>query len=150
MLVYRIQKAKYADNIIGFGSTLVAGRCHQAGKHPILYTSSNISLAILECLVHLPTVVKPPDLVLLTLGIPDSGIVKVETKDLPENWDKKGYFDEVQRWGTTSLQSLSSLAIIVPSVTSPDYNILVNPSHPDFDSVTIVDSRPITLDDRLI
>jgi RES domain-containing protein len=150
MLVYRIQKAKYADNISGFGSTLVSGRWHQAGKHPILYTSSNISLAILECLVHLPTVVKPPDLVLFTLDIPDSGIVKVEAKDLPESWDKKGYFDDVQRWGATWLQGLSSLAVIVPSVTSPDYNILVNPSHPDFSHVKIVDSRPITLDDRLI
>lgn len=150
MLVYRIQKAKYADDISGFGSTLVSGRWHQAGKHPILYTSNNISLSILECLVHLSTVVKPPDLVLLTLDIPDKSIVKAETKDLPENWDKKGYFDDVQRWGTTWLQSLSSLAIVIPSVTSPDYNILVNPSHPDFRSVKIIDSRPITLDDRLI
>lgn len=150
MQVFRIQKAKYAGDISGFGSTLVSGRWHQAGKHPILYTSSNISLAILECLVHLPTVVKPPDLVLLTLEVPDSSIVKPETKDLPENWNKKGYFDDVQHWGTTWLQSLSSLAIVVPSVTSPDYNILISPSHPDFGSVKIVNTRPITLDDRLI
>lgn len=150
MHVYRIQKAKYAGDISGPRSTLVSGRWHQAGKHPILYTSSNISLAILECLVHLPTVVKPPDLVLLTLDIPDRGIIKMETKDLPENSDKKGYFDDVQRWGTSWLQSLSSLAIIVSSVTSPDYNILLNPSHPDFGSVKITDSKPITLDDRLI
>lgn len=150
MLVYRIQKTKYANDISGFGSTLVSGRWHQAGKYPVLYTSSNISLAILECLVHLPTVVKPPDLVLLTLELPDSSIVKPETKDLPENWNKKGYFDDVQRWGTTWLQSFSSLAIMVPSVTSPDHNILVNPRHPDFGHVKIVDSRPITLDDRLI
>jgi RES domain-containing protein len=150
MLVYRIQKAKYADDISGFGSTLVSGRWHQAGKYPILYTSSNVSLAILECLVHLPTVVRPPDLVLLTLEIPDRSIEKTETKDLPENWDKKGYFDDVQRWGTTWLQNLSSIAIIVPSVTSLDYNILLNPSHPDFNTVKIIDTRPITLDDRLI
>ena len=150
MHVYRVQKAKYAGDISGFVSTLVSGRWHQAGKHPILYTSSNISLAILECLVHLPTVVKPPDLILLTLDIPDTGIVKIETKDLPENWDKKGYFDDVQRWGTRWLQSLSSLAIVVPSVTSPDHNILANPSHAHFGSVKIINTRPITLDDRLI
>lgn len=150
MLVYRIQKAKYAGDISGIGSTLVSGRWHQSGKHPVLYTSSNISLAILECLVHLPTVVKPPDLVLLTIEIPDKAVVKVEIKNLPENWDKKGYVDDVQRWGTEWLQSLSSLAVIVPSVTSPDYNILVNPTYPDFGSVKIVDVRPITLDDRLI
>ncbi len=150
MLVYRIQKAKYAGDISGFGSTLVSGRWHQAGKHPILYTSGNISLAILECLVHLPTVVKPPDLILLTIDIPDKSIVKVETKELPENWKKKGYFDDVQQWGTKWLHSLSSMAIIVPSVTSSDYNILVNPTHPEFSAAKIIESRPISLDDRLI
>ncbi len=150
MLVYRIQKAKYTNDISGIGSTLVSGRLHQAGKNPILYASSNISLAILECLVHLPSAVKPPDMVLLTIDVPDKSIVKVETKDLPENWNKKGYFETVQRWGTMWLQGLSSLAVLVPSVTSPDYNILLNPEHPDFSHVKIGDSRPITLDDRLI
>jgi len=94
--------------------------------------------------------VKPPDLVLVTLDIPDTGIVKIETKDLPEKWDKKGYFDDVQKWGTNWLKTESSLAIIVPSVTSLDFNILINPLHTDFKSVKIVDGRPITLDDRLI
>lgn len=150
MLVYRIQKAKYANDISGTGSTLVSGRWHQAGKAPILYASSNVSLAILEYLVHLPSVVKPPDLVLLTIDVPDNGIVKVETKNLPEHWNTKGYFEDVQRWGTRWLQGLSSLAVIVPSVTSPDYNILVNPGHRDFSRVKIVDSKPITLDERLI
>jgi len=150
MLVYRIQKAKYANDISGTGSTLVSGRWHQPGKQPMLYTSSNISLAILECLVHLPTVVKPPDLVLLTIDVADKSIVTIDSKNLPENWNKKGYYDDVQQWGTKWLQGLSSLAILVPSVTSPDHNILVNPGHPDFGHIKIVDSRPITLDDRLI
>ena len=150
MLVYRIQKAKYANDVSGTGSTLVSGRWHHAGKQPILYTSSNISLAILECLVHLPTVVKPPELVLLTIDVPDKSIATIDTKNLPENWNKKGYFDDVQQWGTKWLQGLSSLAVLVPSVTSPDHNILVNPRHPEFGHVKIVDSRPITLDDRLI
>jgi RES domain-containing protein len=150
MRVYRIQKAKYAVDISGFGSTLVSGRWHQAGKTAILYTSSNVSLAILEYVVHLPPAVKPPTLVLLTLEIPDAGIVHVPVADLPYNWNLKGYHDNVQQWGTKWLQSLTSLAIAVPSVISADYNILVNPGHLDFGSVTIINTRPITLDDRLI
>lgn len=150
MRVYRIQKAKYAANISGFGSTLVSGRWHHAGKTAILYTSSNVSLAILEYVVHLPSAVKPPNLLLLTLEIPDAGVIKVPGADLPDNWNKKGYYNNVQQWGTNWLQSLSSLAIAVPSFTSPDYHILVNPSHPDFGSVKVTDSRLITLDDRLI
>lgn len=150
MLVYRIQKAKYAADISGVGSTLVAGRWHLPGKSPILYTSSNISLAILEYVVHLTSSVKPPPLLQLTFEIPDASIVTVDHADLPDNWNKKGYFDSVQRWGTDRHQSLASLAIMIPSVTSPDSNILVNPLHPDFGSVAIIGSRPITLDDRLI
>lgn len=150
MLVYRIQKAKYVADISGFGSTLVAGRWHSAGKSPILYTSSNISLAILEYVVHLTSSVKPPELLQLTLEIPDPSIVTIDHANLPDNWNGKGYYDNVQRWGTEWLQSLASLAIMIPSVTSRDNNILVNPRHPDFGSVNIIDSRPITLDDRLI
>jgi RES domain-containing protein len=150
MHVYRIQKAKYAADISGVGSTLVAGRWHLAGKSPILYTSANVSLAILEYVVHLTSAVKPPELLLLTLEIPEVEVVTIPDADLPDNWNKKGYYDNVQRWGTDWLQSLTSLAIAVPSVTSPDNNILINPSHPDFGSVKITDRRPITLDDRLI
>lgn len=150
MYVYRIQKAKYANDISGTGSTLVSGRWHQSGKNPILYTSSNVSLAILECLVHLPSVVKPPNLVLLTLEIPDTEVAKIEINDLPENWDKKGYFDSVQQWGVDWLKSKASLAIMVPSITSADFNILINPLHSKFHSVKITGSRSITLDDRLI
>jgi RES domain-containing protein len=148
--VYRIQKAKYAADISGMGSTLVSGRWHHAGNGPILYTSSNVSLAILECVVHLPPAVKPPDLLLFTLMIPDAVIITVAETDLPENWNKRGYYDNVQRWGATWLQSLKSLAVVVPSVTSPDYNALINPVHTEFKSVSVIDSRPITLDDRLI
>jgi RES domain-containing protein len=150
MHVYRIQKAKYANDISGTGSTLVSGRWHQSGKYPILYSSSNISLAILECLVHLPSVVKPPDLVLLTLEVPNTEVVRIEVKDLPENWDKKGYFDNVQQWGVNWLKNKASLAIIVPSVTSADANILINPLHPKFYFVKITERKSITLDDRLI
>jgi len=150
MRVYRIQKAKHALDISGFGSTLVSGRWHHAGKGPILYTSSNISLAILECVVHLPPGVTPPDLLLLSLEIPAGGIVTISEADLPDNWNKKGYYDNVQRWGTEWLQNLKSLAVVVPSVTSSDFNVLVNPKHPDFALVKVTESKSITLDDRLI
>jgi RES domain-containing protein len=150
MLLYRIQKSKYATDISGFGSTLVAGRWHQAGKNPILYTSCNISLAILECVVHLPPTSKVPDLLLLTLKIPDNALLTIPPESLPENWNKKGYHDDVQRWGTAWLQSATSLAVKVPSVTSRDYNVLINPAHTDFRFVEIIESTTITFDERLL
>lgn len=150
MRVFRIQKTKYAKDISGVGSTLVSGRWHLAGRNPILYTSSNTSLAILEYLVHLPSVVKPPELVLLTIELPDAMVTNVKAHDLPEGWDRKGYSETVQLWGTNWLAGQSSLAIEVPSVASPDRNILINPGHHDFHKVKVVHSKAITLDDRLI
>ena len=73
----------------------------------------------------------------MTLEIPDAGIVTVPEADLPDHWNKKGYHDNVQQCGTKWVQSLLPLAIVLPSVTSPDYNVLVNPSHPEFGSVII-------------
>ena len=150
MTVFRIQKAKYRKDLSGIGSTLVSGRWHLAGGQPMLYTSSGRSLAILEILAHLNGV-KPPALVLLTISIPDSAVLTVKENALPPNWDKKGYFPEVQEWGMAWLKSNSSLAISVPSIISKDPNILINPTHSRFKEVKIQKTQDDFLtDDRLL
>lgn len=150
MRVFRVQKAKYADDISGYGSTLVSGRWHIAGAFPILYTSSNISLAILEYLAHLSPGIKPPALVQLSLEIPDHVFQHVSPSQLPENWNKKGYFPTVQEWGTQWLAERKSLALAVPSIVSPDHNVLINPLHPDFISVKLIETKPLALDMRFL
>lgn len=42
--------------------------------------------AILECVVHLRPPVKSPDPLLLTLDIPNAGIVHIAEADLPDKW----------------------------------------------------------------
>ena len=151
MVVYRIQKAKYKKDISGFGSTLVSGRWNFAGDRPILYTASSQSLAILETLAHLTNGIRPPKLVLLKIYLPDEEVRKIEIDDLPSNWNKKGYFPEVQEWGTEWAKNMSSLAVSVPSVISSDPIILINPQHPGFYKVKVITSEEnFLIDDRLL
>jgi RES domain-containing protein len=118
---------------------------------PILYTASSRSLAILETLAHLTNGIKPPRLVLLKIYLPDEEVKKIETNDLPLNWNKKGYYPDVQEYGMEWLESRSSLAISVPSVISKDPIILVNPQHPGFAKVKVTSfEESFLIDDRLL
>ena len=152
MIVHRIQKLKYGSDISGKGSTLTGGRWHLPGSLPILYTTSNKSLAILEVLAHLPAPsITPPRFVLLDIFIPDKKVVQIAEKNLPVGWRLRGYQKTVQGWGTDWLRSRTSLAISVPSVISRDYNILINPLHKDFSQVNVQrELRDFIVDDRLI
>lgn len=151
MIVYRIQKSKYGADISGIGATLASGRWNLSGGQPMLYTASSRSLAILEQLAHLPSIIKPPKLALLNISIPDDSIVVVDESDLPYGWKEMPYKPEVQQWGMDWLKVNSSLAISVPSSISLDQNILVNPSHPRFREVEVQSSvNDFLIDGRLL
>ena len=152
MIVHRIQKLKYGSDISGKGSTLVGGRWHLPGSLPVLYTTSNRSLAILEVLAHLPAPsIVPPKLILLEVFVPDKNVLKIDERDLPTGWKLRGYHRTVQEWGMDWLRSRRSLAISVPSVISMDFNILINPLHTDFSRVHVNrEFRGFIIDDRLI
>ena len=72
MIVYRISKARYKNDISGTGAKLYGSRWNIAGV-PMLYTAENISLAVLEILVHLQDVEIPTDYWLVKIQVPDDG-----------------------------------------------------------------------------
>ena len=53
MIVFRITHQRYAADLSGHGAELYGGRWNSVGT-PLLYTSTQRSLCILEHLVHLP------------------------------------------------------------------------------------------------
>jgi len=86
MDIFRIANKKYADDISGKGASLNGGRWNKNGT-PVLYCGGSIEIALLETVVHLPANFAP-NLMLLTLQIPDDSIQNIAISELPENWFK--------------------------------------------------------------
>jgi RES domain-containing protein len=147
MLVYRLAKDQFAQDLSGEGAKRYGGRWNSKGI-PILYTSSTIALALVEMLVHLPKKNLPNDLVLITIEIEKSATLDIlNPVDLPKEW-----IQETQTIGDRWVASNSNLSLQIPSVIIPEEkNILINVSHPNFNTqVKIKNSRKFSFDSRLI
>ena len=86
MIVYRIAKKEYIEDLSGNGAKRTGGRWNLKGI-PILYCASTSSLAILEKLVSIDMDLLPEDLCIAALEIPKSKILKIPEEELPKNWN---------------------------------------------------------------
>ena len=149
MIVYRISKARYKNDISGTGAKLYGSRWNIAGV-PMLYTAENISLAVLEILVHLQDVEIPTDYWLVKIQVPDDGkITTIEPGKLKKRWqDDAGY---TQFIGSEFIKNNDSLVLKVPSaVITEECNYLLNPLHKNFTKAKIIDTREFNFDHRLL
>ena len=118
----------------------------------ILYTSANRALATVEYLVHVPLSLVPNNLDIATIQIPDSiNPREVSISDLPANWRDYPVSPELAELGTHWALSTETLLLRVPSaVVEGEFNILINPLHPDMMHVTISDVAAYQFDERLL
>ncbi len=150
MLVYRISREKYATDLSGAGAKQYGGRWNSIGV-PVLYTSSSISLAILETLVHLPKHLLPKDLVLITIELneklPHAELIE---KNLPKNWRQFPMPVATQKIGSTMVSENKLLYLKAPStIVQSEQNIIINPLHKQAKNIKIKHIEPFTLDVRL-
>jgi len=68
VILYRLARARYATDLSGAGAQWVGGRCNPPGTAAV-YTAENISLAVLEILVHLDKLDIPEDYVLMAIEL---------------------------------------------------------------------------------
>lgn len=147
--IFRIVKEKYAKDITGTGASLYGGRWNKIGTS-VLYCGESIEISLLENIVHLPANLMP-NLMLLTLQIPDDSIQIISTSELPENWYKQPAPEILSEIGDNWAKSNSSIALKVPSViVHTSNNYILNCSHPKYKKVKIIDQQPFPLDPRLI
>jgi RES domain-containing protein len=151
MRVWRICKAQYAHIAFsGEGARLYPGRWNPAGV-PMVYTSTSLALACLELFVHLDPSMAPDDLVSVSAEIPESEtrVEQVSVADLPKDWRKISH-RKLQEIGRAWVQSGRSAALQVPSaVVDEEWNVLLNPAHPDFTKVQIGEPKPFHFDERM-
>lgn len=114
----------------GTGAGLYPGRWNLPSS-PLIYTAEHFSTALLEKLVLLNGML-PPAMHGVEIIVPDGiSIEHFNPTDIPD-WVNRQH--ETQSWGDAWYKSRRSLLLRVPSIPAGliDYNILVNPVHPEF------------------
>jgi RES domain-containing protein len=123
-----------SDDLSGKGAERTGGRWNRKGT-PVIYASYSIALAYLETLVHLGGLESLPlNRYLIRIDIPTAAwkartIFHAATH---VGWDALPAGLVSLDWGTDWARSSKSLVAEVPSIVVPDeFNVLINPGHPD-------------------
>ena len=150
MRVYRISRPEYvATALLGNGAALAPGRWNSRGVR-LAYTASSVSLAMLEILVHVNREDVPDGRRMLAYEIPDAALAELPPNRWPRGWDKLPYSDAVRRVGDGVVRDGLHVALRVPSaVARGEFNVLVNPAHPQFGQIRLLADDPLALDPRL-
>ncbi len=150
MIVFRISKGKYKEDLSGTGAEMYGGRWNNKGNK-MLYTAASRALAMAEVAVHTPFGILPKDYFLITIEVPDSTKMRISLKKLQgTNWDSHPPSSITQDQGDQFLKQNKYLYCEVPSVVVVgDYNILLNPLHEDFHKVKVIKVEPFNFDNRL-
>lgn len=152
MLVYRITKPEYAEDLSGTGAALFGGRWNPVGV-PLVYTAGSISLACLEYLANNFHLMASTELCLVKIAIADSAPAQsYQPKDLPQDWNETTYSPQsAQTIGSRFVKTGNHYVLKVPSAIVPDeYNVLLNPQHPSHRQSSIVKIiKPFRMDRRL-
>lgn len=148
---WRIVKTQYADDIFsGEGARLLGGRWNTSG-HRVVYTSSAISLATLELVIHTSRADLVSTFVIVSCTFPEVIVENIDESRLPPNWRAFPPPPELQQLGNEWLMSGSSTVLSVPSAVTPEErNYLINPEHEYFRSVEVGAARPFQIDLRLL
>lgn len=149
MFTYRICRRRFTA-LDGEGARRYGGRWNAPGT-PVIYTSSSAALAALELLVHLDPAEAPSDLVLMTIEVPESiARTRIDPAALPQQWTARATPARCREIGTDWLAAGDSCVLEVPAAPMPEeFNVLLNPAHPDFARVRVVAERPFEFDPRL-
>lgn len=150
MIVYRITKKEHSA-LDGMGGLYGPGRWHKKGNL-VIYTSEHASLAAWEKIVHVTSFENlPKNLLLVKIELPDGiEIQSVPQKVLVKGWNSYPFTLETVDYGTSFLQKKEHLALKVPSVIIPDeFNIMLNPLHPDIRDCKVVSTIPFVFDHRV-
>ncbi|WHF52105.1 RES family NAD+ phosphorylase [Chryseobacterium gotjawalense] len=146
MLVFRIAHKKYAENLSVSG---LSGRWNSNGKL-VLYTSENISLALLENMVYRCGTGFNHDYKIMIIEISSKSMEQIDAKKLPKNWRGTEFYSELQNRGDFWYDRRTTLMLKVPSSVLPEnHNIIINTTHPDFKNVKLIDVLDYEPDERL-
>ena len=149
MIVYRIAKKEYIEDLSGNGAKRTGGRWNPKGTS-VLYCASTSSLAILEKMVSIDMDLLPDDLCIAALEIPKSKILKIPKEELPKNWNHYPSPDALKSIGKSWIELGNFCTLQIPSAVNPmESNYLINVKHPLMEKIKIKEVTPFRIDNRL-
>ena len=148
MDVWRVGKAKHANDLSGAGAAIAGGRWNEIDV-PALYLGMTPAICCLEAFVNTsgpPTV----QMKLTRVEIPDDAELYLEPIELPKGWDSKPADRASMDFGTRWLRSNSHLGLIIPSAVLPqERNIVINPKHPAASRIRVLEVHDFFYDPRM-
>lgn len=149
MQVWRLFPERFRSTAFtGIGGLYAASRWNHLGV-VMFYTATSRALAALEFFVNLEPNEAPDDLLIAEASVPIEFIESLDLALLPPTWRQLN--DEACRdLGSNWAASNRSLALQVPSaVVEDEWNVLLNPKHPEFGKVQIAAPKPFHYDERM-
>ena len=150
MEVFRLSKKRWSEVLTGKGAALKGARWNSPGPE-MIYCSTSRSLAMAEVAVHNTLATIPGDYMMQTLSIPDDTFLKMFREDeLPVLWNSFPHRVETQKIGDEFVRRNIYCLLKIPSVVvRGDFNLLINPFHPQFKEIKIVRYEPFPFDHRI-
>jgi len=147
---WRVCAPEYAQTAFsGEGARIYGGRWNSKGR-AVVYASESIALAVLEQLVHVEDPAVLDAFVVVSATLEEEAIEFLPPSSLPDDWRTYPAPPSTRRIGDAWLSQGRSLALRVPSATvRGQHNYLINPSHPDFESIEVSEPEPLDLDPRI-
>ena len=149
MLLYRITRKVWAQDLTGTGSRLFGGRWNNVGRS-LTYLAGSRSLAVLEVLVHIRPACIPDDYVLTTWFAPED-VTDLNIDKLPKGWNDVYPPLTLRNYGDEFLSANKHLLLKVPSAIVPqEFNYLLNPEHRKVAEVKLISVDSFSFDERLV
>ncbi|NTV84858.1 MAG: RES family NAD+ phosphorylase [Bacteroidales bacterium] len=147
MTVYRIVFHEFAGSLEASGRP---ARWNSTG-YKMIYSAGSVSLACLENVVHRSSEGLSGLFKILVIEIPDDlSFDEIRISDLPENWTDFTNVNVTKFLGDKWLKNKTAVAMKVPSAIVPqESNYLINPEHPDFSKLRIIETRDFNFDKRI-
>ncbi|MFY7651803.1 MAG: RES family NAD+ phosphorylase [Chitinophagaceae bacterium] len=127
MIVYRIGRTKFSNDLSGEGAKLHGGRWNNIAI-PCVYASESRALALLEFTVNINLHDIPRMLSITSIDIDAEVITKINIADLPGNWADYPAPPSTKDFGSQLLQHAEYPVFQIPSaIIRQEHNFVINP-----------------------
>ena len=149
--LYRITHERYSgEPFSGKGGLHYRSRWASKGQL-VSYASGHLATATLEKMAGVGRPDLLTEMVYVKATVEPALVDDRPEEELPKEWDALPPTDGTRQVGDHWLEEQANLLLRVPAVVLPDcYNYVINAAHPDAEALTVVETEPLLLDNRVL